>query len=995
MGNYCATSFKHHQHIRVRDGGPYKFNKRKYKSKGLKFDENVFDVQDEKVQGSPLNGRISTNAEEDDADRTLPLTPSESMISMSSTTSWANSEGYSSSLKGVDDSGGADKPCMSACSSKNDSPSTCAASSSTCSQRSKKPGRALEQRLKRAHYMKMIMKLPMEDLSSDFFGLSSLSKSRNDGIETPRTFDFAGGNKLSNTDFEANLLDGMIWAEIDAGSQVLAMVLSQPDRTIDHNATPLLLALGTSEGNIKVTEILNYDNGPRLGVTMNVQRKWRIRAIDFLPGGGSCFACGGDEGVCALIRLHENGSVKVLSEIKRLDRIYAAKFSPDAQYLAIGGYDEAVAIADVTSLTAPRIVAEIRCLGLISTLAWSSDCQFLAIGGSDKVCSVVSQSSGWRVVHEIRRPAAISSVQWHPQKKSGMYRLAIGSSDIFVVEKNFMECHSPVSNDYVDLTFIPSPSRKARNGRIHDLCWSPDDIGLMVVCDSNRDAVLIETTTFSTIQEISQSEKVNCVLWGAGFVATRTDEIPQSCIAIGGDDGKVVILKAQAPQVQGMKDNNALSDNISRHVPSIEWTLQDDPFDEIVKTPHNFFEKIEHDEWATSEHDFCHGQGSTCSIVSSASFPEKCQDFQAVRSIEFSRGDKDQPSKFFASASSDGFVTVRAVDDFKVLCQLEFLDPITCIAFTNGSKFMACGSNDGKVRVVATEPVWTMVTVIDVMTPVVELMFSKNNERLAILGHNGVLSLADPQAQFSKTGVLEENSMISVIDWSWKHLATGRDDGTVSIYKVDTVCRNSDSFSLEQTLSSSCPVRALSFEPNARHLVVGGDDGVLSVFSSAGDWAMVHRICFDFGISSLKWSPSCRHLVVAGASQNQLKVYDTAFWANVDEVERAFFISDKSRLRDETIEEDNDQSESRKRRKNQKALLSLSQDGKLLGYADQNNGFRLINTLSWDVAYDINHPSSRASSDKITSSTFVDWDVSYLTCHPDNSEKSQRRLRLQ
>ena len=726
---------------------------------------------------------------------------------------------------------------------------------------------------------------------------------------------------LSNDDFEASLHQGVVWAEVACDSAVLTTALSRQWPSLDTTITPsMFLAVGTEQGTLTLTELVmeqpaaasdatnsqqQHHQGPqttnptfkaRLGDTRTLQRQGRIRSVDFSPD-GTCLACAGDDGTCAIL----DNQLAPLGHIDRLDRIYAVQFSPDAQYIAMGGYDDTVAIAHVTSL---RIVAEIPVDGLISTLDWSPDGTLLAIGGSDKLCSIVDTHS-WRVVHDWKRPAAVTCVKWRDDGRL----LAIGSSNIVIVDRDLLQIHKEVA--------IPaSKNRSEKPVRVHDLCWSPGNGHFLVYCASNRTAKLLETKSFSIIQDFRRGH-VHAVDWGQH---TAIGSGSQKFLAMGGQDKKVLILKAGVSTSYG-GGGSSIGDDTSAGGSSYisnrgDWILKDNTFRDI------------------DDSDL----GSTASatldpLVLARPKGDIPKLSGTVNVVAFSRGSKTRPSAFFAAASDDGTVAVRSTIGWSVLCRLEFLNPMTCIAFSNGSRVMACGSTDGKVQIVATAPVWTVATVIDAGAPVTTVAFSKNNERLAIVGNDGFLGLVDPQESFALANEMERESVFTAIEWSSRNFAVGQEDGTVSIYNVVDILHKSFGDVKPVVFTRPTPVRTLTFGYRGRLLAVGGDDGVVAIYSSEKpEWPLVHSISVDFSISRIKWSPTGRHLAIVG-HQNKVKVVDTVFWADIEEL-GAFSSSGRS--------------------SSSNTSLCFSQDGKFMAFTTRDHtGSRIVNTVTWELVLDL------------------------------------------
>jgi WD40 repeat protein len=475
-------------------------------------------------------------------------------------------------------------------------------------------GRALQARLQKARYMQMAMmnnssnnisnKLPSpgstRSLGSDTVGsFSSIPEDDDDyqvanaGLMVPLRYSMSTGsaevtaannhhnNKGHyhrgaassssslglNEEFEANMSKGMIWAEVERDNAVLAVALSRQKPTLRRSTPPpLFLAVGTENGSVTVTELLDDSSlspllmsrvgvgaaaaASRLGSTVSLTRcrGGRIRSLDFSPN-GNFLAVAGDDCTCAILRLDYHSTANnaadddddypslqqlhVVAEIARVDRIYAVQFSPNGAYLAIGGFDGNVAIVSMeqqqqqqqphvrggrggggSTVLAPVILREIPCDGLVLTLDWSPDGQYLAIGMTNKTCVLVDVTDSWQVVYTIRRPASVQTVQWHPN--GGRY-LAIGSNDVVIIDRETLTIKHEldVRGGGRDQEASPSGRQQQQQRsvfRVNNVCWSPNG-SFLVTNGSDNKCKLLETKAYTTIHEIRRTG-ITSVVWG-------------------------------------------------------------------------------------------------------------------------------------------------------------------------------------------------------------------------------------------------------------------------------------------------------------------------------------------------------------------------------------------------------------------------------------------------------------------------------------------------
>ena len=214
---------------------------------------------------------------------------------------------------------------------------------------------------------------------------------------------------------------------------------------------------------------------------------------------------------------------------------------------------------------------------------------------------------------------------------------------------------------------------------------------------------------------------------------------------------------------------------------------------------------------------------------------------------------------------------------------VEFAKPIQTLCFFHCTNFLAMGG-DESVLYVLNVPTRSMILNTIMSSPIRSVAFSKNDERLSIGQEDGLLSLLVVDAEFEPTGEIDtHDSPVLCQDWSSKTLATGREDGTVSLF--DTEKSFCNFFVPLAEFSSNYPVRSLSFGVSERFLAIGGDNGIF-VLSRKGGWAVCHHISTSEKIFTTRWSPAGRYLALAGTNDS-FQVYDTISWVAMREVKHS------------------------------------------------------------------------------------------------------------
>lgn len=550
-----------------------------------------------------------------------------------------------------------------------------------------------------------------------------------------------------NRAFEAMLSNGMIWTEIPRGGKITCVSFAPSGKS--------LLAVGSEAGAVSIIQIgkklsqtltsllspsgLYDDNNgknSKYSIVTEIPREGKVRTLDWSPD-GQYLAIGGND--CTAVIVHVE-TMRVIQEIEREDRIYSVRWSPDGDMLAIGGFDGMVAV--ISFLNGGEIcelITEIPRLGLVLTLDWSANRQYLAVGGSDKRAAIVDVNN-WEVVGEVQRPGSVQCLEWSPDGRI----LGVGGHDGVVAVID------------IETRTILKEIVRNRGGatcRITDITWSPDGAFLCIAGTDNICAIF-ETKSFVMVHDIQRDEHVTCVDW-----QSETGKY----LAVGGDDRSVAILKTG-----GMMGSE--QDSVTEASSSVSDSNADD--------------------WSASGSSV-NSKQAVPNWIAMQEFGEEKNNTEAnghvsINAMTFSHG-----SDYIAISGSNGVVAILDTRTWSTIHEIPTKATVQSLSFSPSNEYLALGSENSSTAIISL-PSFNLLTTIPSIASIHCLSFSPDSSRLALGDADGMLSVISV-VDWNLLGEMDESeSPIYALDWSidGEYLAIGRSNAVSTIHDCSSVYRN-------------------------------------------------------------------------------------------------------------------------------------------------------------------------------------------------------------
>ncbi|MGA0201204.1 MAG: WD40 repeat domain-containing protein, partial [Prochlorotrichaceae cyanobacterium] len=171
--------------------------------------------------------------------------------------------------------------------------------------------------------------------------------------------------------------------------------------------------------------------------------------------------------------------------------------------------------------------------------------------------------------------------------------------------------------------------------------------------------------------------------------------------------------------------------------------------------------------------------------------------------------------EMIATSSDDNAVKLWRKDG-TLITTIDVQSPVLSVNFSPDGKTMAIGSNDGKVKL------WKLdgnITTIDAQSPVFSVNFSPDGETIATGSGDGTVKLWRKDGTLLNT-LKGHNGWVLSVSWSpdGEMIATGSWDRALKMWSKDGT--------LLQTLDLKSPVRSVSFSPDGATIASRIDEEV-------------------------------------------------------------------------------------------------------------------------------------------------------------------------
>ncbi|VEU34899.1 unnamed protein product [Pseudo-nitzschia multistriata] len=711
---------------------------------------------------------------------------------------------------------------------------------------------------------------------------------------------------------------GSIWKEVMNETNITALAINRVP--FDSSFTELassMLATGDESGTIIITQITDeemqkigdeesadslLESIMDLGSgALEFSVESRVRSLHFsgsehlVAGGDGCYAW------ISAIMVDQSSKtlqeIKVIQKIERIDRIYAVRFSPKRNFLAVGGFDGRVATVPTTAMWKKEdaktkedgsddsfsqvmndSIIELDRPGLIYCLDWSPEGDYLAIAGSDKVCGIYDAST-FQLVHETAsRSSAIEALQW---SHDGKY-FAIGDREVAIVDGK------PPFEIQCEISHPPKSSVMAQfRYRITSLCWCPSG-SFLAIGGSDGRCLIVEKNSWTLVYEHNRTECINALEWFQQYLIVSDNNHTLAFIKIGEE--------TQSSEALGDHASVTSSSYFSQSTTSSNWVLREDEFRDLEE------------------------------VTQKA--PKALNSRANITSVAFSKvGKASKTSPYLAYAADDCSLTIMTTRDWKAVYQVEFAKPIRSLVFSNSSNYLALGGDEGVLNVLSVRS-RTMILNSILSSSITSIAFSVGDERLGVGMEDGMLALLWPTSNWESVGEIDQNeSSVICQDWTSRYLACGRMDGSVALFDTEQIFSNF--FVPIAEFTSNHPTRSVAFTKSGEFLSIAGDDGVVSILRAKDGWIISNKINFGCSILSTKWSPDGHYIVFSGSSETFL-VCDTRTWTIVTktkEIGPSIFTNNASSI----------------------SCVDWSLDNKWVAIGGKGSGMHLLNTTDWTL----------------------------------------------
>jgi len=516
-----------------------------------------------------------------------------------------------------------------------------------------------------------------------------------------------------------------------------------------------------------------------------------VNAVAFSPNGRSVVTASDDW----TARVFETVSGRELMKpLNHKDSVHAVAFSPDGNYVATASEDHTARVFEVATGNEVRLNHG----NTVDAVAFSPDGRYVATGSEDKSARVFEAISGQEVSRLIHADA-VKSVAFSPD---GRY-VATGSDD--------------ETARVFETSSGREVSRLAHRGAINAVAFSPDGRYVATASD-DRTSRLFEAMGRREVFRLTYGDNIVAMIStpdAGSTTITREDHSTYTKDAAGGKGpsagpAQILVLAVSSDGrylATGSLDQTARVFEVATGK-ELAHLLHKSPVRALAFSTDRRYLATGSDDWTARVFDLTSqkevARFTLDNVVNAVFFSPD------ARYLATGTGNKDATGTGNRSHS----VGVSDVAGQKQLWRMNYEDVVNTVAFSPDGRYVASGSDDGRVRVWEAAAGQERLPSFPQEYPIVAVAFSPNGTYLATGSGDKTARVYEFPTAKEVSHLIHGGSVDALMFSSdGRYLATGSYDHTARVLEIESGNEVSRAV-------LDWPVRSINFASDGRHLSV-------------------------------------------------------------------------------------------------------------------------------------------------------------------------------